>query len=661
MRRLPGILLLLFGLKICSQPLPADPRLVERETAYLGAWIDSLPYFISSGQTTMNGGNCLLPEHRVYYLGRIGIGFSSYALHASGQGRMDYLQMYALAQIATGLYLQQDYQASTRCWQKALELAVENRFDVEELHNYRPALNNNCFLTGDYTGAMKISTEGLEKAEKIRDIERMAHFNNVIGYIHMKQGNFTESRQYYTRYLQQTREMRNGFLEAHALANLGDLATTENKYTDAIGFFRQSLNAYKTRYAGFNVDPKEKEAYISDKLAGTFNQMKDYKTALQYGRTAIALTHEASCNEYDVARYYINTGTIYNRLQYPDSALACLRQGLAVAQKIKYREELRNAYEQLAVSFALIRRFDSAFFYQGLFARLKDSITNENSNREILQREASLQIQQQKRLQQVELGRQRLWRNIIIGIALFVILVVILLYNRYRIRQKMEYQQQLNRQQNEMFNLAVSVQEKERKRIAEDIHDSLGSVLSAAKLKLSTLEDEAPLPEGQREKYQTTLMLLDEAATELRNISHNIMPATLSKLGLVAAIKNLVDKISSHSGLNVQFEAHGLESRIDESTEISIYRIVLELLNNIVKHARAAKATIQLIRYPDYINITVEDDGKGFEYKTTLEENKGIGLGNIISRVEYLKGTIDIDSVPGRGTTVIIDIPYAGQ
>lgn len=654
--------LLLFSAKAYSQAMPPAARMLAEQRTYLGAKIDSLPYLIASGQTTMFTGNCLLAEHRTYHLSGTGISFSSYALHISGLPRADFLQMYALSQVATGLYLRQDYEASAEYWHKALALAMENRFYFEELHNYRPALNNNCFLTGDYTGAMKISTEGLERAEKIQDKERTAHFNNVIGYIHMKQGNFAEARHYYARYLQQTRAMQNRSLEGHALANLGELAVTENKYTDAIRFFEQSLNTYKTLYEGFNLDPKEREAYLSDKLAEVFKRMQVYETALQYGLAAIALTSQASCNEYDIARYYINAGTIYNHLRRPDSALTNLRQGLAVAQKIRYREELRNVYEQLAASFAQTGRFDSAYFYQGLFARLKDSVASENSNREILQREAGLQILQQKRLQQAELDRQQLWKNIIIGIALVTVLLVILLYNRYRIRQRMAYQQQLNRQQNELFNLAVSVQEKERKRIARDIHDSLGSVLSAAKLKLSTLEEEMPLAgESQREKYLTTLALLDEASAELRNISHNIMPATLSKLGLVAAIKNLVDKLSSYPGPEIRFEAHGPDYRMDESAEISIYRIVLELLNNIVKHAGAAKATIQLIRYPDYINITVEDDGKGFDYKSTREENKGIGLGNILSRVEYLKGRIDIDSAPGRGTTVIIDLPYAGR
>ena len=152
--------------------------------------------------------------------------------------------------------------------------------------------------------------------------------------------------------------------------------------------------------------------------------------------------------------------------------------------------------------------------------------------------------------------------------------------------------------------------------------------------------------------------MLDEASTELRNISHNIMPATLSKLGLEAALQNLIGKIAAHSNIQINFTTHGLENRIEEITEMSIYRIVLELINNIVKHAAAKKVTLQLIKYPTYINLVIEDNGVGFNFEKIMEEKKGIGMGNIFSRVDYLKGTIEIDSLPGKGTTVIIEIPY---
>lgn len=240
--------------------------------------------------------------------------------------------------------------------------------------------------------------------------------------------------------------------------------------------------------------------------------------------------------------------------------------------------------------------------------------------------------------------------------SVLMLLIVIFLYNRYQLKQKNRYQRELNRQHVELFNAIAAAQEQERKRIAQDIHDSLGSVLSAAKLKL--VETKELKPElGKDEKFISSINLLDEASAELRSISHNIMPATLSKLGLLPALKNLSEKISSAKGLQVHFSAHEFESRLDEQTEISIYRIVLELINNILKHASASKALVQLVRHPDSINITVEDNGKGFDFQKVLAEKKGIGLGNIHSRVEYMKGILDVDTLQGRGTTVIIDIP----
>jgi signal transduction histidine kinase len=223
------------------------------------------------------------------------------------------------------------------------------------------------------------------------------------------------------------------------------------------------------------------------------------------------------------------------------------------------------------------------------------------------------------------------------------------------------FQEELNRKQNELFNTVTTIQDKERKRIAQDIHDQVSSVLSAAKLQLSGLEElKGQLTEDQKKIYGSAMTLMDQAAEELRNISHNLMPATLSRLGLVAALQGLFDKISEYSSLSISFNSFGFEKRIAEPTEINIYPIVLELINNVVKHAQATVATIQLIKYPTYINISVEDNGKGFNVEKAKANEKGIGMRNLMSRIEYLNGTVNIDSVEGRGTTIMIDIPVKG-
>ncbi|MEO6612312.1 MAG: sensor histidine kinase [Chitinophagaceae bacterium] len=626
--------------------------------------IDSLPVFIASGITTAPNikRQCHTPGHIQYFHSKYGAYLSGRALNLREEEKDAFARTYSFYDQSIEFYNQQDYRRSNYYCQQALETAIAHNFSFEELHLCRPSLNNSYFLSGDYTNAMKISSAGLSKAGQIKDTNRMAHFNNVIGYIHMRQKNFVEAGQYFQLNLQLCRSLNDTLSEAGALCNLSELCIARGQYDKAIFFLQAADQTYRSMKDVSFFTPKEREAYVSNKMAEAYKLKGACRQALAFALNAtfIAGQQLGGMNLYDEASYYINTGAIYNCLHNPDSAVFFLRQGIRVAKSIIHREYIRDAAEQLAIAFAGQKIFDSAYLYHSLFARLKDSINAETSQQEILQREASLKIEQQRQLQQSAMEQQKLWRNIIIGTSIFALVTLVFLYNRYRLRQKNRYQQEMNRQQNELFNAIAATQDQERKRIAEDIHDSLGSILSAAKLKLSALKESQPaMNVDQLENYQVAMQLLDEASGELRNISHNIMPATLSKLGLIAALRNLINHITSQAGIQIHFSSHGFEQRLDEHTEMSIYRIVLELINNIIKHAEASKVTVQMIRHPDYINLSVEDNGRGFDYENALKIKKGIGLGNIISRVEYLKGGIDVDTLPGRGTTVIIDIPYS--
>lgn len=618
--------------------------------------LDSMPAWLKKGMIKKYQ-VCRIDAHASYFLEKVNKTFSGTALNLPDKFRNSYINMYALSEMANDCYMEKKYDPASWYWGKALDTAIAYGFGAEELHNLRMALNNICFLKGDYTGAMRISTAGLARAEQLGDENRMAHFNNVIGYIYMKLRDTAKAGFYFRNHLKNARNINDSVEVAHALYNLGDLAITEKKYDEAIGYFTLALDSYAAIKVPGIFDRIERKAFISNKLAQCWKLKGNLPQALQYTASPLAATNmTSSVNPYDKADFFINAGDIYNRMLIPDSALKFLRKGLDIAVEIDHQEFKRDAYEQLALVFSQKKIHDSAFIYQHLFSKLKDSIANEISSEEIYQRDADLQIERQQQVQKIALERQKLWRNIIIGIGVLLLLAVVFLYNRYQLKQKNRYQRELNRQQVELFNAIAATQDQERKRIAQDIHDSLGSVLSAAKLKLAEARELRP-EFATDEKFITGISLLDEASAELRNISHNIMPATLSKLGLVPALKNLSEKISSNKGLQVSFSAHEFDSRLDEQTEISIYRIILELINNIVKHASASLATVQLVKHPDNINITVEDNGQGFDYQKIQQEKKGIGLGNIQSRVEYMKGVINIDAVPGRGTTVIIDIP----
>lgn len=552
---------------------------------------------------------------------------------------------------------------------KALELYLE-ALDISDTYNrvtneddfYKPALNL-YFYIGDYPGAMKIATRGLTKAERENNKEETAQFANVLGYIYCRQDNLVEAKKYYDRYILIATGLGNRLMLAHAFTEASEVYVRQKKYREALSCLFKAGDLYQAvidnRPTSATYDsasnagsPLAKTKYLIGRI---YKLTGDYKTALTYSLAAVDFVAKGNSNKYDIAGYYINAGDVYRYLGNYPAAINLLKLGLKIAEDIQHRENIRDADDFLAQTYALQKKYDSAFFYYTRYVELKDSIVNNDTKMKIAGIQGQYDIAKKDR----EIAREQQIRNILIGSFIFLLIILLLIYNGYRLKQKNSYQQSLNRQQNELFNVIVTTQDQERKRIAQDIHDSLGSVLSAAKLKLSSLKETAPLFSAEQlEKYQTTLSLLDEASAELRNISHNIMPASLSKLGIVAALQNLIGKISPHSGLKIHFTAHGFEGRLEESTEISIYRILLELINNIVKHAGAGKVTVQMIKYPSYVNLTVEDNGRGFDYEKALEQKKGIGLGNILSRVEYLNGTMNLDSSTGKGTTVIIDIPY---
>ncbi|HEV7347410.1 sensor histidine kinase [Telluribacter sp.] len=206
-------------------------------------------------------------------------------------------------------------------------------------------------------------------------------------------------------------------------------------------------------------------------------------------------------------------------------------------------------------------------------------------------------------------------------------------------------QSRLNRQRREMQRV-LQAQEEERQRLAADLHDDLGATLSAIKGQLESVQPES-------RGLNRPIGLMEKAIRDLRLISHNLMPPEFNKLGLTESLRETVQRAQASSGLKFHFITYGPEQRLDQETGLTLYRIVLELINNTIKHARASQVTVQLIYYPDHFTLLVEDDGKGYPQD---RGSAGIGLRNIRSRVDYLHGRLRVDT-GARGTTVTLEVP----
>jgi PAS domain S-box-containing protein len=211
----------------------------------------------------------------------------------------------------------------------------------------------------------------------------------------------------------------------------------------------------------------------------------------------------------------------------------------------------------------------------------------------------------------------------------------------------------------------VMAQEEERRRIAREIHDSLGQMLTAIKFNVEILEDAAELQsEEERRRVADIKSLLDTAMAEAREISYNLMPSVLLDFGLVPALQFLGDQFQKRNELRVQVHTRGVEGRLDTAIEIGLYRIAQEALNNIAKHAEAHEVNVQLIGDSDAIRLLIDDDGKGFHVGRTEagpSQRRGMGLVGMRERAASFNGVFVLDSQPGRGTEIIVEIPRVVQ
>ena len=210
------------------------------------------------------------------------------------------------------------------------------------------------------------------------------------------------------------------------------------------------------------------------------------------------------------------------------------------------------------------------------------------------------------------------------------------------------------------LNAMLEGQESERRRLAKDIHDGIGPLLSALRLNIENVHHRIPEGDPKLEKsVENVTELLHIISQEIRNVSHALMPSVLLDFGLISALETLCQLADEGGQVHVTFFHSGLHKRLDQNTELSLYRIAQELLNNSLKYAKAQTITLQLIQHPDSILLMVEDDGIGFDRETMKKNHsEGIGLRNVQTRVKFLGGAFTLDTRPGRGVVATIDIPY---
>ncbi|HEX2535380.1 MAG TPA: tetratricopeptide repeat protein [Chitinophagaceae bacterium] len=401
-------------------------------------------------------------------------------------------------------------------------------------------------------------------------------------------------------------------------------------------------------------------------LADYHAHARRYDSALHYLQDAAALARKVGDPTYVEEAHYGLAKVQFTLGRY-EPARQNLLHSLAVARKLNDREHLAKTYGLLSDYFAARGQYDRSLEAFRQSKAYDDSLRSEAATRNMHALEAKYRTAQKDKeiaRKQLALSRQEAELKTKNGMIILILTGLIALsavsvlgYRSYRQKQKLQAQQILTLQKEHEAKALLALmqgEERERVRIARELHDGVGSLLSALKMYLGSLSTEHGSV-SRSATYQEAVSLVGEAASEVRKTAHNLMPQVLHQQGLEEAIRYFCSKISKGQVLQVEFQGYGTAGRrFAPDFELMVYRLVQELLHNTLRHAEATQALVQLSLSGDLLAITVEDNGKGFAPEGP-EQNGGMGLQSIRSRVEAFNGHLDFASEEGRGTTAYIE------
>lgn len=508
-----------------------------------------------------------------------------------------------------------DYDSALHHYYISLNLNDSLEHKPGTLKNYIN-LSNYFARTHDYQSASEFNMRGQHLARELGNKPRLAHLYETCGNIFLEKRNpnlnFDSARHYFSNAL--------------------EIFLSDN-YQYGIGGAYQNIGL-------------------------VFERKDDLDSAKFYYLKSLEIKKNINSRP-DQVSLYQNLGNIEKKSSRFNSALDYYMNGFELAQSLGIKGRLHSLSGNIAEVYESIGNFRKALSWEKINHAYNDTIFNENKARQIAELNTQYETertQQQLALSQAQVDRRTAERDgYLIALAVFLALAIVLVWiysqrqkavHSLRKKEKDLHSRRINEllleQEVSSLNAMLDGQETERKRISQELHDRVGSLLTAAKY---AFEGNGSDPES--------LGLLDNALEETRTLSHSLASGVLAKFGLVAAISDLKDSIESERAIRLVYETKGFEGRIDQAIEIDLYRILQELVSNTLKYANAQEITIRLEQTSHAVHIYYTDDGKGFNTDTVAG---GIGLKNIEARCKKYNGQLAIESQPTKGMQLTLTI-----
>ena len=530
---------------------------------------------------------------------------------------------------------------------KALIISKELKYQEGEMHALYQ-LSKLTFDQGDLAKTLEQAQKSLAIANTLDSYEGKTSILNVIAKVYYRSNEFKKALTFARR--------------SHKLALNQNDSTLIPSFLELISTLKRSLGDTDS-------------AFIFTRRAIKINRVKGNLQSLSYSYNNLGILHYNSNNidsslicfqktliirqklkEYkSLIQSHNNIGYILMKKGEYKNAIKSFNKAINLGRKHKVITYLNLSYDNLTEAYEKNGEDNKALATYRKYTAIKDSITGKKAKIDLLKVEQKTKLKEEKnKAEQLikEIESAKLYR--IMEMILIIILIIVLIITTFVLRtsKRRALETQFEKQKTNAAKAIIDEQEKIREEMAQELHDGVGGSLAGVKMSLSNLQSKNNCPVLLEE-----IEHLEKTYQEIRNISHNLTPISFQKNSLCITIENYLHRAFPDSEIEVCFQCYPPEeiNKLAYNQKVCAYRIIQELATNVQKHALASKVNIHLTRHENLLSIMAEDNGIGFDPETIKH---GIGFDNIQKRITLYDGKMEIDSLKGNGTTIIIDIPY---
>lgn len=568
---------------------------------------------------------------------------------------------------------------------------------IRYINNYTYVLN----LQGRYDSSLLLNLEGVELARQTNDSLNLAKTLVNTGTSYRNLSRLEEAVKYY----EEGKRILEKYMDDAMAASLADILQLLYKelkqYDKAISYGKHAVDYFR------RTDNKLLLAFSLSNLALSYINKQEFSQGLTCLNETLTLAEEikdtaiiTTCllnlgdiylklGEYDkMEPYFKKAYSLNEKLNRMEEKVIILRslslvemskrnyklakefaeQSLTLAKKNSFLSEQQKTLETLSSIYYALHNMPEAEKHLQQAKLIADSILNETITRNTIETEKLFELEKmeltisrlesEKEVQRLTIKQKNTFNGILIGGLASLVIIALLAMRNYRHKQQLQLQRIAELEIEKQLAATEAVlegEEQERSRLARDLHDGLGGMLSGIKFSFNTMKGNLIMTPENAQAFERSMDMLDSSIKEMRRVAHNLMPEVLIRYGLDKALKDYTAEINKSGVIKVIYQSMGMEKRkMDNSAELTLYRVVQELINNAIKHAAASEVLVQVFSENDKLVVNVEDNGTGIN-TSELEKTAGMGWRNIRSRVDLLKGKIDIHSSAGKGTAINLE------